>query len=185
MKFLLIICGLVCAVSIQAQSRLRDSLFAGKLKADTGSTYVSKDTSKYVAPVAIISEPVSGVPGAKKTTEVPKLDEAIMPDSLNKSYYSRQRVWKRFIESNTVIINQNANDTKKVKKGEYQVEIQFEIGVNGKVATNSVSSNPPNEFLVEQFTELMKRAPLLAAPVYADGKPRPMPVTQTVSIVKK
>ena len=78
-----------------------------------------------------------------------------------------------------------ANDTKKVKKGEYQVEIAFEIGVNGKIGNTSVSSSPQNDYLVEQFTELMKRAPLLAAPVYADGKPRPMPVTQAVTIVKK
>jgi len=35
--------------SVIAQS-LRDSLFGGKLKADTNKTFVSKDTGKYVAP---------------------------------------------------------------------------------------------------------------------------------------
>ena len=35
--------------SVMAQ-RLRDSLFGGRLKVDTGKTFVSKDTGKYVAP---------------------------------------------------------------------------------------------------------------------------------------
>lgn len=173
------------SLSLTAQRTLRDSLYGGKLKADTGATYVSKDTSKYVAPLTLKSETVSATPGSKKNNDIPKLDEAVMPDSLNKSYYSRQKVWKRFIESNTVVIAQMANDTKKVKKGEYQVEIAYEIGLNGRVTTSSVTSSPPNEFLVEQYTELMKRAPVLAAPVYSDGKPRALPATQTVSIVKK
>ena len=34
--------------SVMAQ-RLRDSLFGGRLKVDTGKTFVSKDTGKYVA----------------------------------------------------------------------------------------------------------------------------------------
>lgn len=185
MKLFFLFTLLILTMSVSAQSRLRDSLFGGKLKADTGATFVSKDTGKYIAPLTIKSEPVTGVPGTKKSSEVQKLDETLMPDSLNKSYYSRQRVWKRFIESNTVVISQMANDSKKVKKGEYLIEIAYEIGINGKVTTNGVTSSPQNEYLVEQYTELMKRAPLLAAPVYADGQPRALPVTQAVSIVKK
>jgi hypothetical protein len=108
-----------------------------------------------------------------------------MPDSLNKLFYSKQKLWKRFIESNTQIISQQADDTKKVKKGTYQVDVEYEIGINGKVSTKNVTCNPPNEFLTEQVTEMMKRTPVLSPPIYSDGKPRPLAATQPITIVKK
>ena len=52
-----------------AQS-LRDSLFGGKLKADTGKTFVSKDTGKYVAPKIYNAT----VQAETKKSEVNKLD---------------------------------------------------------------------------------------------------------------
>lgn len=108
-----------------------------------------------------------------------------MPDSLNKTFYAKQKTWKRFIEINTTIISQQADDTKKVKKGEYSIEIEYTIGLNGRVTTTSITCNPPNEFLLEQFTELMKRVPILSPPVYSDGKPRELNAKQEVTVVKK
>ena len=160
--------------------RLRDSLFAGKLKADTNKTFVSKDTTKYIPPV-VYNATVS--PETKKG-EVNKLDESI-PDSLNKTFYAKQKTWKRFIDINTTIISQQAADTKKVKKGEYSIEIEYEIGLNGRVSTTGITCSPPNEFLTQQFTELMKRPPILAAPIYSDGKPRTLAAKQSVNISKK
>jgi hypothetical protein len=161
-----------------AQS-LRDSLFGGKLKADTGKTFVSKDTGKYVAP-KIYNIPAQG---ETKKGEIIKLDESI-PDSLNKTFYAKQKTWKRFIDINTSIISQQAADTKKVKKGEYSIEIEYEIGLNGRVTTTGITCSPPNEFLTEQFTELMKRPPILAAPIYNDGKPKTLSAKQSVTIKK-
>jgi hypothetical protein len=157
------------------------------MKADTGKTFVSKDTSKYVV---LKNEAVSSQPGNKKptsssnTVEVAKLDES-MPDSLNKLYYARQKQWKRFIETNVPLITQAANDSRKAKKGTYEIEIEYEIGINGRVTTKSITCSPPNEFLTEQVTELMKRPPVLAPPIYSDGKPRALPAKQTITIVKK
>lgn len=167
--------------SMMAQS-LKDSLFGGKIKADTSKTYVSKDTSKYVAPK--VYNPSAGVQGDAKKNEVAKLDES-MPDSLNKNFYARQKVWKRFIDINTTIISQEAADTKKVRKGQYAIDVEYVIGLNGKITTSSITCNPPNEYLAQQVTDLMKRAPTLSAPVYSDGKPRPLNATQTITIVKK
>src|SRR5260370_227840 len=101
--------------SVMAQS-LKDSLFGGKLKADTSKTFVSKDTGKYVPPKIYNAS----VQGETKKGEVNKLDES-MPDSLNKTFYSKQKFWKRFIDINTTIISQQAADTRKVKKGEYSI----------------------------------------------------------------
>jgi hypothetical protein len=166
--------------------RLRDSLYGGKLKSDTGKTFVSKDTSKYVV---LENKTVSSQPGDKKptsrnTVEIAKPDES-MPDTLNKLYYAKQKQWKRFIETNVPIITQQANDSRKVKKGTYEIEIEYEIGLNGRVTTKGITSNPPNEFLTEQVTELMKRPPVLAPPIYSDGKPRVLPARQTITVVKK
>lgn len=181
MKTSFVLIALFLTSSVVAQRSLRDSLYGGKLKADTGKTFVSTDTSKYVV---LKNENVSSQPGAKKTAEVIKPNES-MPDSLNKLFYSKQKQWKRFIETNTQIISQQADETRKVKKGEYSIEIQYEIGVNGRVTNKGITCNPPNEFLMEQFTELMKRTPVLSPPIYSDGKPRPLAATQPVTITKK
>ena len=179
MKISFLIIALLLASSLIAQ-RLRDSLYGGKLKADTNKTFVSKDTSKYVPPIVYNAT----VQPETKKGEVNKLDES-MPDSLNKTFYAKQKTWKRFIDINTTIISQQADDTKKVKKGEYSIEIEYTIGLNGRITTTGITCNPTNEFLLEQFTELMKRAPILSPPVYSDGKPRELNAKQEVTVVKK
>ena len=166
--------------SVMAQS-LKDSLFGGKLKADTSKTYVSKDTSKYVPPK--VYNPSAVQTGAKKN-DVAKLDES-MPDSLNKNFYTKKKFCKRWFENYTTIISQEAADTKKVKKGEYAIDVEYQIGLNGKVTTTNITCNPPNEYLTQQITDLMKRAPTVAPPVYSDGQPRTLNATQTFTIVKK
>src|SRR5258708_4819547 len=126
MKISFLFIALFFASSLMAQS-LKDSLFGGKLKSDTGKTFISKDTSKYVAPLK--NETISSSTGDKKKTEINKVEinkpDESMPDSLNKLYYAKQKTWKRFIESNIPIITQQADDTKKVRKGEYTVEVEY------------------------------------------------------------
>jgi hypothetical protein len=190
MKIFFLIIFSFSLFSAMAQRSLRDSLYGGKLKADTGRTFVSKDTSKYVPVVPVKNATISSEPGEKKKSDnkaeiINKLDDATMPDSLNKLYYSKQRLWKKFIENNTQIISQQANDTRKVKKGEYSIEIEYEIGLNGRITTKGITCSPPNEFLTEQVTELMKRTPVLSAPIYNDGKPRAISATQPITIIKK
>jgi len=169
-----------------SQQRLRDSLYGGRLKADTGKTFVSKDTTKYVVlkNETVSSQTDENKKGSTNTTGINKPDES-MPDSLNRLFYSKQKLWKRFIETNTQIISQQADDTRKVKKGTYEIEVEYEIGLNGKLTTKGITCNPPNEFLIEQITELMKRPPVLSPPIYSDGKPRVLPAKQTITIVKK
>ena len=180
MKTYLAFIFLFLGTSAMAQT-LKDSLFGGKLKADTSKTYVSKDTGKYVAPK--IYHPDAAGQGETKKKVIAKPDEA-MPDSLNQNFYARQKAWKRFIDVNTSIVSQEAAETKKVRKGQYTIDIEYEIGLNGKVTTKSITCNPPNEYLTEQVTEFMKRPPTLSPPVYSDG-PRILAASQTITIVKK
>ncbi len=178
---------LFLASAVFSQS-LRDSLYGGKLKADTGRTVVSKDTSKYVVRTnAAIrtNETISSQPGEKKKAEEVYKPDASMPDSLNKLFYAKQKLFKRFIETNTQIVSQQADDTRKVKKGEYLVEIEYEIGLNGKVATTGITCTPHNDFLIEQVTAFMSHPPILSPPVYSDGKPKKLVAKQPITIVKK
>lgn len=185
MKISFLIVFTLVVSQVMSQQRLRDSLYGGKLKADTGKTFASNDTSKYVV---LKNENVSTQSGEQKKTggitAINKPDES-MPDSLNKLFYAKQRFWKKFIENNTQIISQQADDTRKVKKGTYQIDVEYEIGVNGRITTKGITCNPPNEFLLEQVTELMKRTPVLSPPIYSDGKPRTLAATQPITIVKK
>src|SRR5947207_6176404 len=151
-KISLLFIFLFFSSAVMAQT-LKDSLFGGKIKADTGKTFISKDTSKYVPLKVYTASPLA--PGETKKSEIAKLDES-MPDSLNKTFYAKQKTWKRFIDVNTSIISQQASDTRKVKKGQYTIDIEYEIGLNGRVTTTGVNCNPPNDFLTEQVTELMK-----------------------------
>lgn len=172
-------------ISIAASSQtLREKLYGGQVKADTGTVLVSNDTSKYVIQQ---NETISAtVPGEKRNNNavIASGNEA-MPDSLNKLYYSKQKLWKRFIENNTNIINDQVNDNRKVKKGTYNVEIEYEIGLNGRITTRSVTVEPNNPYILDHFNELMKRTPVLSPPIYADGKPRVSVARQPVTIVKK
>ncbi|MBC7949144.1 MAG: hypothetical protein H7Y42_14765 [Chitinophagaceae bacterium] len=181
MKILFFIVLLGTSVSLGAQS-LKDSLYGGKLRNDAGKTAVSTDTGKYVAPIR--NETISSQPSDNKKIEVKKLDEN-MPDSLNKLYYAKQKSWKRFIENNVSIISQEAESNRKVKKGEYNVEIEYEIGLNGRVTTKEITVVPHNEFIVEKVQQMMMRPPVLSPPIYADGKPRIGLQKQPMTIVKK
>lgn len=166
-----------------AQS-LKDSLYGGKLKAPVGQTVVSKDTGKAAV---TRNEPIVAAPiGEKKnvTTETKPANET-MPDSLNKLYYAKQKLFKRFIESNIAIITQEAESSRKVKKGEYLIEVDYEIGLNGRVTTTGITSTPHNDFLLEKVRELMSRPPVLSPPVYSDGKPRKGYQKQPITITKK
>ena len=86
---------------------------------------------------------------------------------------------------NTQIVSQAADDTRKVKKGEYSIEIEYEIGLNGKVAITGITCSPNNAFLIEQVTAFMSRPPVLSPPIYSDGKPKKLLAKQPITIVKK
>ncbi len=108
-----------------------------------------------------------------------------MPDSLNRLYYAKQKSWKRFIEGNRLIVTQQADESKKVKRGEYSIDIDYEIGLNGRVKATNIACYPQNDFLKEQVTEFMSRVPVLAPPVYGDGKPRVAVGKENIIILKK
>lgn len=184
--------------SLMSQS-LKDSLFKGKLKNPLAQQAAAqKDSLKAEAAKADSAAGVTTTASANNTTtsaassgdsalatETPKAEDNTMPDSLNKLYYAKQKAWKRFIDQQTLIITSQADESKKVKKGEYYIEFDYTIGINGRVKASNITVSPKNDFLVETVTDIMSRPPVLAPPVYGDGKPRPISAKQQMTILKK
>lgn len=173
------------SIATRAQT-LKEKLYGGQIKADTGAVFVSKDTSKYVVKENPVITAAPVVAGQKQQEPAPQLanNDQNFPDSLNKLYLSRQRLWQRFITSNVAIITDEAKGSRKVKKGVYDIEIEYEIGLKGRVVTRSITCEPNNPFLLEKFTELMTRPPVLSPRIHADGQPRVSVQKQPVRIEK-
>lgn len=163
-----------------AQS-LKDSLFSGKLKVDSALLIKSKVN---------LSKPVMD---SVKKTEPDTLNKMVT-DSLSKqnntqkpviSYQDNNKIWKKFIDQYTSVINAEVLPDKKIKRGTYSVMIEYEIGTDGEVTTKNVTSTPPNNYLVEQVKErMMPDAPLLA-PLIRDGLPRKSARRQVIVFVKE
>lgn len=192
MKTSFFIIFLFFSSSLMAQS-LKDSLFSGKLKNPLKQAEAAKDSAQKVTKdsIELTATDSSGSLASSSAlaennpvTKVQKPDE-IMPDSLNRLYYAKQKGWKRFIDQQTLIISVQADETKKVKRGEYYIEFDYEIGLNGRVKVSNITCYPENEFLIATITDALTRTPVLAPPVYGDGKPRVTQAKQQMTILKK
>jgi len=187
--YFILLVSVFISSSLMSQS-LKDSLFKGKLKNPLSQTIVSKDTAKIEAAktenIKNDTALAAPVPAEQsQVADVPKPDDNTMPDSLNKLYYAKQKAWERFIKAQTLVIAQQAGESRKVKKGEYYIDFDYEIGLNGRVKVSNITCSPKNEFLVETVTDIMSRPPVLAPPVYGDGKPRVASAKQQITILKK
>lgn len=192
--FILLVAVLISS-SLMSQS-LKDSLFKGKLKNPLAAqAAVQKDSLKAeaakdsvaAATVAATTTTSGTTPAdpAAPVTEAMKPEDNTMPDSLNKLYYAKQKAWKRFIDQQTMIISSQADESRKVKTGEYYIEFDYTIGINGRVKASNITVSPKNDFIIETLTDILSRPPVLAPPIYGDGKPRPISAKQQMTILKK
>ena len=160
-----------------SQKSLRDSLFSGKLKADSALVAKSKIVKDSTKKTEI--DPATG------KTEV---DPAIKQNSAEKTelkYSDNNRTWKKFVDEYTKIINTEMLTTKKIKKGGYTVTLEYEIGTDGVVSTKNIICDPKSETLVNLIQErMMPNAPQLA-PQVVNGAPRKSSKRQILVFVKE
>ncbi|HET6766505.1 MAG TPA: hypothetical protein VFH08_03865 [Chitinophagaceae bacterium] len=160
-----------------SQKSLRDSLFSGKLKADSALVAKSKIVKDSTKRTEI--DPSTG------KTEV---DPAIKQNNSEKTelkYSDNNRTWKKFVDEYTKIINTEILTTKKVKKGGYTVTLEYEIGTDGVVSTKNIICDPKSESLVNLIQErMMPNAPQLA-PQVVNGAPRKSTKRQILVFVKE
>jgi hypothetical protein len=212
MKPVLVFALLIAAGSLNAQS-LKETLFSGKLKSDTGSvvrksddlsTKIDTAARKKPAPVPaaetakvvtasldssgnIVTTTVATEGAAATTaggTAVPTtFDEAGNPVAAAPK--DNNALWKDYIDEFTTTLRTDVMNSKKVKNGTYSVLIEYEIGVDGQIGVTNVNVAPENSFIAEQVKERMTlTAPRMQPLLGTNGKPRKAVKKQTITISK-
>src|SRR5687767_781719 len=176
MNRILLILFLLIGVNSFSQS-LRDSLFSGKLKADSAlvaKSKIAKDSTKKAE--------------IDSTTGKVVVDSAItqiVPVKTEMKYSDNNKVWKKFVDEYTPVINSEMLTSKKIKKGGYTVTLEYEIGTDGVVTTKNIICDPKSEQLTELIRErMMSNAPKLA-PQIVNGVPRKSNKRQVLIFVKE
>jgi len=176
MNRLILLAVLFISSSCFAQKSLRDSLFSGKLKADSAlvaSSKIVKDSSKKAEPEQL-SKTVGDTSVKLGTTEKTEL-----------KYSDNNKTWKKFTDEYNKIITTEMGVTKKIKKGGYTVTLEYEIGTDGVVSTKNIICDPKSEALRNLINErMMANAPQLA-PQIVNGAPRKSSKRQILVFVKE
>lgn len=154
---------------------LRDSLFSGKLKADSALVAKSKIVKDSTKKMEADSLKKSGIDSLVKQSE---------PGKPELKYSDNNKTWKKFTDEYTKIITTEMTASKKIKKGGYTVTLEYEIGTDGVVSTKNIICDPKSETLTELIRDrMMANAPQLA-PQVVNGAPRKSTKRQVLIFVK-
>jgi hypothetical protein len=193
MKAVILLVILFVSVSANSQTKLKDLLYGGKLKMDSGtvirkdddlSTKIDTSTKKPVEqPKAVLVDAATpdlgtnGLPIVPDTSTALK-DPATAPKVNNKS-------WKEFIDELTTSLRTEVLPNKKIKDGTYNILLEYEIDVDGQVRATNVASDPSNTFLEQQIKErITLSAPKMEPLMGTNGKPRKAQKRQTITVTK-
>lgn len=148
---------------------LRDSLFGGKLKADSALVAKSK-----------VNEEKAKEDSIRKAQGITTNNGNVAFDSTQKGanpivslkYSDNNRVWKKFTDEYVKVVTAEMQANKKIKKGDYTVTLEYEIGTDGVVSTKNIISDPKSVGLIDLINEkMMSNAPQLA-PQIVNGAPK-------------
>jgi len=159
---------------------LRDSLFSGKLKADSAVIANSKINIQKAKEDSIRKTQNDSLKiVGSDTTQKQNTIEAPL------KYSDNTKVWKKFVDQYAAIIKSESLPSKKIKKGTYSIQLEYEIGVDGVVTTKNVTSTPSNSFLEQEIKDkMMMNAPKLA-PQIVNGAPRVSKRRQVIYFTKE
>ena len=152
---------------------LRDSLFSGKLKADSALVAKSKVNEQKQREDSARRVQIDSL--KKIGADTTQITGTTTPTTLAKpelKYADNNKTWKKFIDEYKAVITAEMQTTKKIKKGDYTVTLEYEIGTDGVVSTKNVICDPKSEGLVDLIKErMMPNAPQLA-PQIVNGAPK-------------
>lgn len=195
MKTLILFFALCIAFSANSQS-LKEALYSGKLKSDTGtvvrktddlSTKIDTTRKKPVEPEKPKAAPVqidsaTGMPVPVDSSATPAT-AAIKENTVASK--DNNKIWKDYVEELTGLLRTEVLPNKKIKNGTYSLLIEYEIGVDGTIAVNSVSCSPESSFLEQQVKErITLTAPQMTPLLAANGKPRKAIKKQIITLSK-
>lgn len=204
MKAILVLAFLVAAFSSQAQQSLKDALYGGKLKMDTGTVIrktedwkskIDTSTKKPEPPKTVqtilVRDTVSGALVAVPDSSVNLSSTtagggpATVTAPAVTAPRDNNKIWKDYMDSITANVKMEVMPNKKIKDGAYSVLIEYEIGLQGQVDIMNVTCSPENTFLANQIKErLMLTAPQLNPLLSTTGKPRKALKKQMMTLSK-
>lgn len=176
MKNLLLLILIVISANVEAQS-LKDLLFSGKMKTDSGTvvrkgedlkdkvdTAAKKPAPAPVAQPAPIAEKPKAAPVMKDSlgTEISapspspatlKPDEVAPASPQATATKDNNRIWKEFVDTVLGSIKAEVLPSKKIKKGDYSITIDYAINTDGSVTIGNIFVSPESSHLQEQVKE--------------------------------
>ncbi|MBK9380441.1 MAG: hypothetical protein IPN39_03860 [Chitinophagaceae bacterium] len=186
---------LVTTITSNAQS-LKDALYGGKLKTDSG-TVIKKgddlsskiDTSKK-KPVEPEKTKITAVAMDSSITKMAVQTDsaAIVVKKLDNNTVSKDnnKIWKEFMDTVISTLKQEVMTSKKIKKGDYYVMVDYEIGLDGQVTVTNVFPSPENKYIQEQVKERLSiDTPRLNPVLSGNGKPRKVVKRTNFTITKE
>lgn len=161
-----------------SQKSLRDSLFSGKLKADSALVAKSKGVKDSTTKSEVGTTSISSINAIDSAKQVDPTKPVL-------KYSDNNRTWKKFSDEYIKTINEELANSKKVKKGFYTVTLDYEIGTDGVVSMKSLLCDPKSETLIELINErMMPNAPQLA-PQIVNGAPKKSSKRQILIFTKE
>lgn len=149
---------------------LRDSLFSGKLKADSSVVAKSKINEQKVKEDSVRRVQIDSL--KKIGADTTQLTLTNTPPKPELKYADNNKTWKKFVDEYKAVIIAEMQTSKKIKKGDYTVTLEYEIGTDGVVSTKNIICDPKSEALVELIQDrMMTNAPQLA-PQIVNGIPK-------------
>lgn len=192
MKTVVLLVLLLAGTASAHSQSLKDLLYSGKLKSDTGSvvrktddlsTKIDTTTRKPVES----EKPKQAVATSVTGTNAPAVQAGAPADStaVASGPKDNNKIWKDYMDELTGALRTEVLPSKKIKEGDYYVVIDYQIGTDGQVTVNNVSASPDSPFLEQQIKErITLTAPQLTPLLNNYGKPRVAAKKQTLTLSK-
>ena len=113
------------------------------------------------------------------TAPVDKMDN-------NAAVKDNNKIWKAFMDTVASTLKAEVLTSKKIKKGDYYILVDYTIGLDGQVTINTIFPTPENKFLEEQVKERLSiDTPRLNPVLDGNGKPRKVVKRANFTITKE
>src|SRR6185436_2026342 len=163
---------------------LRDSLFSGKLKADSTLVAKSRINEQKVKEDSVRRVQIDSLKKIGADTTQFTATTNVTPKKELK-YADNNKTWKKFVDENKATITAEMQTSRKIKKGDYTVTLEYEIGTDGVVSTKNIICDPKSDGLVELIRDrMMPNAPQLA-PQIVNGAPKKSSRRQVLVFTKE
>lgn len=199
MKKIFLLLAVCVSLSAGAQS-LKDALFGGKLKNDSGSVVRKSDdlrtkidsnrkapaTTETVKPGPAKTEPNAANNTANNTAPVSATATPAADSSQKAAPRDNNKIWKEFTDAVIGTLKSDVMTSKKIKKGEYTIMLDYAIETDGRITITNVYPTPENKFLEEQVRERFAiDTPQLNPVPGSGGKPRKVMKRFNFTLVKE